>query len=132
MVESPRIWVAAGILWENGRFLAALRPLDKPRGGFWEFPGGKREPGESMEETLCRELREELGVEVEKALPWRVVQHEYKDVCVELHFFHVPVFTGRPSAEDGQTLRWMTPAEAVTLNFLPADKELLPILREPE
>lgn len=132
-ISSPtRVRVAAGIIWENGRFLAALRPEGKPRAGYWEFPGGKQEPGESMEGTLCRELREELGIEVGKALPWRVVQHEYPELRVELHFFHVPEFSGKPTAHDGQALRWMTPAEAVRLNFLPADRELLPVLREPE
>ena len=64
--------------------------------------------------------------------PWRVVQHGYPDLDVELHFFHVLDFTGVPKAHDGQSLRRMTPAEAVDLNFLPADKELLPVLREPE
>ena len=128
----PQVRVAAGIIWENGRFLAALRPEGKPRAGYWEFPGGKQEPGETMEDALRRELREELGIEAGRVSPWRVVQHAYPDLDVELHFFHVLDFTGVPKAHDGQSLRRMTPAEAVDLNFLPADKELLPVLREPE
>ncbi len=128
----PFARVAAGIIWENGRFLAALRPQGKPRAGYWEFPGGKQEPGESMEQTLRRELHEELGIEAGRVLPWRVVLHDYPDLDVELHFFHVLDYSGAPRADDGSQLRRMTPAEAVVLNFLPADRELLPVLREPD
>lgn len=126
-----RIQVAAGIIWSLGRFLAAKRPPGKPREGLWEFPGGKREPGESMKEALCRELLEELDIDCRTVLPWRTLLHEYPDICVELHFMHVTHYLGSPSPKDGQELRWVTPAEALALPFLPADKAILEALNAP-
>ncbi|MDL2267559.1 (deoxy)nucleoside triphosphate pyrophosphohydrolase [Desulfovibrio sp. OttesenSCG-928-G15] len=123
------VQVAAGIIWNSGRFLAARRPEGKPRAGFWEFPGGKQEPGESMEQTLCRELREELGIHCRRVVPWRVVEHDYPDLRVTLHFMHVLDFTGTPSPHDGQELRWSTPEEALLLDFLPADRGILAAIR---
>ena len=119
------IQVAAGIIWREGRFLAAKRPEGKARAGYWEFPGGKREKGESMEDALKRELREELGITALSVTPWQVVSHEYPDVRVELHCMHVIEFHGEPSSRDGQELRWVTPAQARALPFLPADEPVL-------
>ncbi len=126
------IEVAAGIIWKEGRFLAAKRPKDKPRGGYWEFPGGKREAGESMIQALCRELREELAIDGVAASPWRVVTHDYGDMRVELHFMHVLAFTGEPEARDGQELRWVSPEEAQSLSFLPADEAVIADIRVPD
>ncbi len=113
--------VAAGIIWKDGLLLVACRPTHKPRGGFWEFPGGKQEVGESMQETLARELLEELGIRVMSAQLWQVREHAYPDLRVELHFIHVHAFEGEPQSNDGQELRWVTPIEAQLMNFLPAD-----------
>ncbi len=126
------IEVAAGVIWKHGRFLAARRPAGKPRAGYWEFPGGKREPGETIEEALRRELREELGIACGRLLAWKSVSHTYPDVRVNLHFIHVLDFTGEPEPRDGQTLRWVSPAEAPSLDFLPADKALVTELRAPD
>lgn len=123
--DMPVTRVAAGILWKGDRFLAARRPDDKPRGGFWEFPGGKQEPGEDMKETLVREIKEELDLNVGSAELWKVFRHQYPDMLVELHFMHVCEFSGTPFPLDGQELRWLTPEEARALPFLPADKEIL-------
>lgn len=128
----PPLQVAAGIIWRQGRFLAALRPAGKPRSGFWEFPGGKREPGESLEETLRRELEEELGITCLRVTPWQTVVHDYPDQRVALHFMQVTAFTGLPVARDGQELRWVTPEEARALPFLPADTALVAALTPPE
>ena len=114
--------VAAGILWRQGRFLAARRPAGKAGAGYWEFPGGKREPGENMEETLRRELREELGITCAAIVPWRTISHEYPEATVMLHFMQVTEFSGEPVPRDGQELLWVTPEEACQLSFLPADK----------
>ena len=119
------IQVAAGIIWREGRFLAARRPEGKPRAGFWEFPGGKQEPGESMAETLRRELREELGIVCASPVLWRTVSHAYPEMTVVLHFMHVIGFSGEPTPRDGQELRWVTPGEARLLCFLPADKDVV-------
>lgn len=128
----PVTRVAAGVLWKGDRFLAARRPDDKPRGGFWEFPGGKQEQGEDIQETLIRELREELDLTANRVVPWKVFRHQYPDMMVELHFMHVHEFFGTPFPLDGQELRWLTPEEARALPFLPADKEILEELENPE
>lgn len=123
--------VAAGIIWREGRFLAALRPEGRPRAGFWEFPGGKRETGENIEQALRRELAEELGIACGRLLPWKIHDHAYPDVRVVLHFIHVLDFAGEPFPRDGQELRWVAPREAPALNFLPADREIAASIRFP-
>ena len=125
------IQVAAGIVWKNERFLAARRPEGKPRAGYWEFPGGKQEPGETMEETLRRELQEELGITCLSIEPWRTVPHSYPDIRVVLHFMHVTAFSGEPLPHDGQELRWVTPAEACELRLLPADEAVVAAISPP-
>ncbi len=127
----PLVRVAAGLIWRQGRFLAARRPEGKAFAGFWEFPGGKREEGESMEQALCRELAEELGIACVAVTPWRTLLHTYPELRVELHFMHVTVFSGEPEARDGQLLRWVTPEEARALPFLPADVGILAEIAEP-
>ena len=116
------VTVAAGIIWKDGQFLAARRPEGKPRAGYWEFPGGKQEPGETIEETLARELKEELGITCVTIAPWQVVSHTYPDLHVTLHFMHVTEYAGEPVPHDGQELVWVTPEEACFLPFLPADE----------
>lgn len=119
--------VAAGIIWRKGRFLAARRPPGKPMEGYWEFPGGKQEKDESPMDALRRELNEELGVDAHEITFWRDELYDYTEraVRVRLHFFHVAAFTGQPRSLEGQELRWVTPAEARTMDFLPADKDVL-------
>ena len=112
MEEKARIEVVGGILWRGGSFLAAQRPEGHPQAGFWEFPGGKVEPGESLEAALAREL-------------------DYDFRSVRLHFFHITEFSGEPVANDGQAFRWVTPEEAQTLPFLEADRPLLFDLSRP-
>lgn len=127
----PVVDVAAGILWREGRLLAAQRPHGKPLAGFWELPGGKLEAGESPAQALARELAEELGVTVREARFWRRTEHDYPErgIRVRLHFFHVPEFSGEPTAREGQALAWVTPEEAAALHFLPADADILGALR---
>lgn len=130
--ESMRhIEVAAGIIWRGGCFLAAQRPTDKPLEGYWEFPGGKLEGAESPAECLKRELAEELGIGVRECRFWQSLEHSYAErgFRVRLHFFHVTAFSGEPCPEEGQNLRWVTPEEAQSLAFLPADAGVLERLR---
>lgn len=119
--------VAAGIIWRHGRFLAARRIDGRDLGGFWEFPGGKLEPGESAREALGRELAEELGIGVREASFWQTVDHP--EPCrgkrIRLHFFQVSSFCGSPCPREGQLICWLSPEEAAGLDFLPADAMVL-------
>ncbi len=124
------IQVVAGILWRDGRFLAVERPRHKVHGGFWEFPGGKAEPGESLEEALGRELCEELGVRPLSVDFWREKRHVYPEYAVRLFFFHVRAFSGEPAAREGQTMAWIEPGRDGGRPFLPADAEILAALNE--
>lgn len=127
----PRIYVAAGILWRGDSLLVAKRPLTEPKGGYWEFPGGKQERGEAMEETLVREIREELGVVCTTLIPFTQIEHDYPDMQVCLHLFHVTEFIGEPKPLLGQTLRWVLAGSLTELNFLPADRQILPHITRP-
>ncbi|WP_297216696.1 (deoxy)nucleoside triphosphate pyrophosphohydrolase [uncultured Desulfovibrio sp.] len=124
--------VAAGIIWRQGCFLAACRPQGKPHAGFWEFPGGKLEQNERPLDALCRELREELTIHVQRAAFWRLAEHDYPErgIHVRLHFFHVTAFLGTPCRAEGQTLRWVHASEALTLPFLPADRAIVAALAD--
>jgi 8-oxo-dGTP diphosphatase len=118
--------VSAGIVWRNGCFVGTQRTRGN-HAGQWEFPGGKVRMGESRINALARELREELGIIVEKAEPWRVISHDYPDRRVHLSVYHVISFSGEPSGREGQNLRWLTVYEAARLPFLEADA---PLIRE--
>ncbi len=120
--------VVAGILWRDAHYLAVQRPQGKNHAGLWEFPGGKVEHGESKEQALARELREELAINVNLCHYWRCVEHDYNTAAVglvQVHFFHVTEFTGEPMSCEGHTLRWVLPHEAVHMPFLEADKGLV-------
>ncbi len=122
----PVIDVAAGIIWRDDTFLAAQRKS----GAFenlWEFPGGKCEQAESPEDALIRELKEELGITVLQSSLWQTIEHDYSELnySVRLFFFHVSAFSGEAKAKENQNLRWVTPQEALKLEFLPADRGIL-------
>lgn len=102
----------------NGRLLVAERPVGKPYSGFWEFPGGKVEDQESGEQTLRRELHEELGVEVTASRHLFNHTHVYPDKTVLLEVWLVTEFTGEPQGQENQALRWVLPAEITQLPLL--------------
>ena len=128
--HSSPVEAVAGIIWREGRLLAAQRPQGKAMAGYWEFPGGKMEKGESMEDALTRELREELGIAAKTVSHWKSLAHEYPHGSVLLHFLHVTSFTGDVQALEGQGLQWAYPHEALAMNFLPPDRPLLQELAE--
>ena len=108
--------VAVGVLIDKeGRFLMASRPQGKPYAGWWEFPGGKLEVGETVLEALRREYAEELGVTVKIASPWFVFEREYPHAYVRLHFCRITDWEGVPQSREGQTFLWfesLKPAQA--------------------
>jgi 8-oxo-dGTP diphosphatase len=116
----PVTEVAVGVLVQpDGRYLLAQRPAGKPYEGYWEFPGGKLEPGESVEAALARELHEELGIDVQASHRWHVLEHDYPHAYVRLYFCKVTAWTGEPHGREGQAFAWQTlPADVSPL--LPA------------
>lgn len=133
MQVKREIRVAAGVVWKDGRLLCCRRPDGSPMGGWWEFPGGKLEPGETPEAALSRELKEELGLMVIKCQPWQSLTHDYEEqgLRVHLHFFHVTEFEGEPVPLEGQEFVWADPDEAKSLAFLPADAGIVRKLAQP-
>jgi 8-oxo-dGTP diphosphatase len=122
---------AAVILRPGGQVLLAQRPPGKAYAGYWEFPGGKFEPGESPRAALDRELHEELGLTVRRAAPWLVQRYVYPHAHVELHFFRVLAFDGEPVGHDGQSFAWQTPGRFTVTPLLPANARVLRALLLP-
>ena len=107
--ELPHQEVAVGLVWRDGRLLVARRPADGLLGGLWEFPGGKVEEGESPEEAVRRELREEMALEVEVGEPLRAVHHAYSHFRVTLRPYHARILSGEPRARSAEAWRWIAP-----------------------
>ena len=122
--------VVAALIWEGDRFLACQRPADKARALLWEFVGGKVESGESLEEALIRECREELDITVEPKGVFMEVIHEYPDLTVRLTLFNAVITEGVPRALEHNDIRWITTAEIDGLDFCPADEEILERLKK--
>ena len=122
--------VVAALIWEGDRFLACQRPAHKARGLLWEFVGGKVEPGESLENALIRECREELDITVAPRDVFMEVIHEYPDLTVRLTLFNAVIAEGTPKALEHHDIRWITVQEIDGLEFCPADEEILKKLKE--
>ena len=123
----PPIVVAAAIVERDGRFLLTRRPKGVHLEGLWEFPGGKCESNETLDDCLRRELVEELSVDATVGNEVFTVTHEYPDRRVELHFLQCAI-TGDPKPLLGQEMRWVPRDELSTLEFPPADRELIRML----
>src|SRR5205807_5743441 len=98
-------------------------------GGFWEFPGGKRETGESLEECLHRELKEELGIDITPGSPFHIIRHEYPEKLVELHFFCCTIHSGAPQILGCEEWRWVAPKDLSNYEFPPADRSIIEMLQ---
>ena len=122
--------VVAALIWEGDRFLACQRPANKARALMWEFVGGKVESGESLEEALIRECREELDITVAPKDSFMEVIHEYPDLTVRLTLFNAVIAQGVPKALEHNDIRLITNGEIDNLDFCPADEEILKKLRE--
>ena len=117
--------VVAALIWDGNRFMICQRPAHKARGLLWEFVGGKVEPGETKEEALIRECREELDVEIEVGDVFMDVLHDYPDLLVHLTLFNAKLEKGEPKLLEHNDLKWITPAEIPAFDFCPADVEIL-------
>ncbi len=117
--------VVAALIWDGDKFMACQRPAHKARGLLWEFVGGKVEPGETKEQALIRECREELAVTVAVGDVFCQVLHEYPDLTVRLTLFNAVIAEGEPQMLEHNDIRWITPAQIPELDFCPADKEIL-------
>lgn len=105
--ERPITEVAVGVLIDgSGAFLLTSRPPGKVYAGFWEFPGGKLEPGETVEQALRRELEEEIGLTIGSARAWRDALVDYPHALVRLHFCKVFEWTGELQMREGQSFGW--------------------------
>ena len=122
--------VVAALIWEDNRFLACQRPAHKARGLLWEFVGGKVEPGETREQALIRECREELGITLSVQDLFMDVVHTYPDLTVHLSLFHAAIAQGKPQKLEHNDIRWITPREIDRYDFCPADVEILKKIKE--
>ena len=123
------IEVAAGLVFRDGRLLIAQRHAQDHLGGLWEFPGGKRLRGESFAECLVRELREELGIEIEVGEVMESVTHAYPERAVHLEFFRCRWQGNEPRALDCAAFKWVRAAELAQHEFPAADTRLIERLR---
>ena len=117
--------VVAALIWDKDKFMICQRPAYKARGLLWEFVGGKVEPGETKEQALIRECREELAITLSVEDVFMDVVHEYPDIDVHLTLFNATIADGFPQKLEHNDIKWITPAEIPNYDFCPADEEIL-------
>ena len=117
--------VVAALIWDGDRFMICQRPAHKARGLLWEFVGGKVEQGETREQALVRECREELAVTVSVGEVFMDVVHEYPDLLVHLTLFNATIAEGVPQKLEHNDVRWITVDQIPSYDFCPADEEIL-------
>jgi 8-oxo-dGTP diphosphatase len=128
----PLINVAFAVIQrEDGHVLMAERPHGKESAGFWEFPGGKFESGESADQAITRELYEELGIRLKVVYPWICYRHAYPDKIVKLHVYRVFAWEGTPSGREGQRISWENPGSVTVMPLLPANEKILQAIALP-
>lgn len=133
MTHAPPVDVIAGVITDaGGRVLLARRTEGRDLAGFWEFPGGKREPGETPEGALARELEEELGIEVDVGDPLIVVPHAYPHKRLRLDVRHIRAWRGTPRGHEGQALAWVPPDKLPGYAMPPADRPVVAALLRPD
>jgi 8-oxo-dGTP diphosphatase len=124
-LSAPVDVAVAVLIRSDGAVLLAQRPSSKVYSGYWEFPGGKIEPGEPVAEALRREIREELGIEIERAYPWITRVFTYPHAKVRLHFYRVTAWRGEPRALEHQAIAWQRPGAIELAPLLPANGPVL-------
>lgn len=130
MSHAAFIKVAAGVIIHNGRYLITKRKPKAHYGGYWEFPGGKCEAQETLEECLRRELLEELGIEITDPCPYHQLRYNYPDTTVELSFFTCSIKSSEPQPLGCQELRWVSAGELSDYLFPPADVSLIEMIQK--
>jgi mutator protein MutT len=123
--DMPFVVVAAAIIFHNGKLLLTRRKLDAHQGGLWEFPGGKQEKGETLEQCLRRELKEEIDIDVANVKPFSTLRHRYSDKEVELHFFTCSLYEGSPKPLGCIEMAWVLQHELGSYEFPAADRAVL-------
>ena len=121
--------VVAALIWDQDKFMICQRPAHKARGLLWEFVGGKVDPGETMEEALIRECREELNITVAVGDIFTQVIHEYPDIHIRLTLFHCSIAEGTPELLEHNDLKWIHPRQIPEFPFCPADKDILILIQ---
>lgn len=122
--------VVAALIWDQDKFLICQRPANKSRALLWEFVGGKTEPGESFQQALIRECREELDITVSVGDIFTQVIHEYPDILIRLTLFHCTIAQGTPKMLEHNDIRWIHPSQIHQYDFCPADKDILALIRK--
>ena len=122
--------VVAALIWDQGKFMICQRPAHKARGLLWEFVGGKCEPGETLEEALIRECREELDITVSVGNIFTQVIHEYPDIHIRLTLFNCAIASGTPRLLEHNDLQWIDPGQIPQFDFCPADRDILALIQQ--
>ena len=117
--------VVAALIWQDEKFMICQRPPHKARGLLWEFVGGKVEAGESKQQALVRECREELNLLVDVHDVFMKVLHEYPDISIELTLFNCTILSGELMLNEHKAMQWISPMQIEDFDFCPADKEIL-------
>jgi 8-oxo-dGTP diphosphatase len=132
MTAPLEISVAVGVIRRgDGRVLLAERPAGKAMAGYWEFPGGKVEPGESPRDALARELHEELSIDIRNAYPWLTRTFRYPHATAHLQLFRITAWQGEPHGREDQQLSWQDPHRIDVEPLLPANHDIMNALRLP-
>ena len=124
-ISKPFRHVVAALIRDNDKFMICQRPLNKTRALQWEFVGGKTEEGETKQEALIRECKEELDVTVCVGDVFYEVDHEYHDISIHLTLFNCTIASGEVKMLEHNDIKWITPEEIPNYEFCPADKEIL-------
>ena len=122
--------VVAALIWQGDKFMICQRPACKARGLLWEFVGGKVESGETKEQALIRECKEELDILLSVGAVFMDVIHEYPDLTVHLTLFNAIISAGEPQKLEHNDIKWITPNEIPNFEFCPADEEILAKIKD--
>ena len=122
--------VVAALIWDRDKFLICQRPVNKARALLWEFVGGKVEQGETKEQALIRECKEELAIDLSVGDVFMDVTHEYPDITVHLTLFNATVAEGEPQKLEHNDIQWITPCDIPNYEFCPADEKMLENISE--